>query len=134
GLVSSGAVILAREMPWRRHVLRLVKAYDRHRITAQTVADALAAVNHRVSLSLTDGTVGPKCIVAWKHRRTGVHKGGGHQTYTGTARDRNTPSPPTIGNGMDIHALVEAMTPHIRSNNWKRCAPRVPAPNWTPPP
>src|SRR5205807_1650708 len=110
GVAGSGAVLLAKEMPWRRHLLRLVKAYDRRRVTAQTVADALAAVNHRVSLSLTDGTVGPKCIVAWRNRKTGVHKGGGgHQTYTGTAREQNIPSLPAIGTGMDTHALAEAV-------------------------
>jgi hypothetical protein len=113
GLAGSGALILDKEKLWRRHVRRLVKYYDRQRITAQTVADALAAINHRVSLSLTDGTVGPKCIVAWRNRKAGVHKsGGGHQNYTGAARDEYSPSLPSIGNGRDTHALVEVLWTH----------------------
>ena len=117
GLAGSGTVVLARDTSWRRHVLGLVNAYDRHRITAKTVADALAAVNHRVSLALADGTVGPKCIVAWRNRRTGVHKdGGGHQAFTGTARDQDTHSLPTISNGMDTHAILAALMPHSRKH------------------
>jgi hypothetical protein len=91
-----------------------VAAHDRGRITARTVADAFAALNQRVSGSLRDDTVGPQCIVAWRHRKKGIHKGGGgHQGYTGTARDQNNPPLPTIGAGTDIRALVEAMMPHF---------------------
>jgi hypothetical protein len=113
-VAGSGAVILAGEKPWRRELLRLVKAYDHGRITALKVADAFAATNHRVSVKLTDGTVGPRCIVAWRNRKTGVHKGGGgHQTYTRTVRDGNILSLPTIATGIDVDALVEATTPHM---------------------
>jgi hypothetical protein len=112
-LAGSGAAILAGDRLWRRPLLRLVKAFDRRLVAAQTVADALAALNLRVSQSLADRTVGPRCIVAWRNRRTGVHRGGGgHQTYTGLTRDSNTPSLPSIGNGLDIHALVQVFMPH----------------------
>ena len=113
-----GAVTLAGGASWRRHVLRLVKAYDHHRVSAETVADALAEVNYQVSQRLTDGTVGPRCIVAWRNRPKGVHKGGGaHRNYTGTVCDRITEKTflqlPTISNGMDLRAIIETAMPHM---------------------
>jgi hypothetical protein len=51
--------------------------------------------------------VADRRLVAWRHRKGGVHKGGGgHQFYTGPTRDSNTPSLPTIGTGLDIGAIV----------------------------
>jgi hypothetical protein len=109
---GSGRAVLSKDMSWRRNVLRLVKAYDRGRVTAQTVADALAEINYRVSQK--ERTVGPSCIVAWRNRKGGVHHdGGGHQAYTGIARDQNTPLLPTIANGMDVHSLLRSMMPHM---------------------
>jgi hypothetical protein len=62
-----------------------------------------------------DGSVGPKCIVVWRHRRGGSQNGGGaHHFYTGKKRDKNSESLPTIGNGMDIHALMSVLMPHFR--------------------
>jgi hypothetical protein len=114
GLAGSGAFVLTRQVAWRRDLLRLVKAYGRHRVGARTVADALAAVNLRVSQSLTDGTVGPRCIVAWRNRKKGTHEGGGgHQTYTGISREQDIPSLPSIATGVDMHAFTEAMMPHM---------------------
>lgn len=112
GLAGSGALVLARDRRWQRRLLRLVKAHDRKLISATTVADELARINLHVSRTLSDGTVGPRCIVAWRHRKEGIHMGGGgHQCYDGDEREANTPSLPTIGNGMDVHALVEAIMP-----------------------
>jgi hypothetical protein len=109
---GSGRTVLSKDMSWRRHVLRLVKAYDRGRVTAETVADALAEINYRVSQK--ERTVGPKCIVAWRNRKGGVlNSGGAHQSYTGKDRDQKIPLLPTIGTGMDIGGIVGVMMPHL---------------------
>ena len=51
-------------------------------------------------------TVGPRSIVVWRSRRDGPRNGGGgQQFYTETARDRDSPGVPSIGNGMDVLAL-----------------------------
>jgi hypothetical protein len=113
---GTGASILGGNSAWRRPLLKLLEAYDRQRITAKTVADEFAAVNCRVSQLVRDRTVGPNCIVAWRNRKAGSHRGGGgHQSYTGTMRDRDMPALPIIGNGMDIRALAEVLMPHFLS-------------------
>ncbi len=115
GLAGSGALILLSDFGWKRQLLWLVRAHDRKLISANTVADAFAALNMRVSRALVDGTVGPRCIVAWRHRRNGVHRGGGgHQSYDGMSREPNMPSLPIIVNGMDIGALMNTIMPVVR--------------------
>lgn len=112
-IAGSGAVLLAHEHGWQRPLLRLQRAYDDNRVSSRTVTKALADVNYDVSRRLTDGTVGERCIVAWRHRKASRHKGNpGHQCFTGVTPDPNSPSLPTIANGMDVHALVQVMMPH----------------------
>lgn len=111
-IAGSGAPHLLKDRRWMRRVLRLVKAHDRGRVSAKTVADALAALNHEVHLK--EDSVGPRCIVAWRYRKSGIHKGGGgHRFYTGNARDASNPSIPTIANGMDLQAFIGTMMPHF---------------------
>ena len=113
GLAGSGALYLARDKRWIRPLLRMVRACDRGQVSANTLAAHLATLNNEVHEGIRDGSVGPRCIVAWRHRKHGVHKGGGgHQFFTGSARDPSSPSLPTIANGMDVSALVEVMMPH----------------------
>lgn len=101
-----------RDKQRMRRVLRMVKANDRARVSTDRVAASLAALNYEVHLGVRDRSVGPRCIVAWRHRPNGAHKGGGgHQFYTGTVRDGDTPALPTIASGMDVNALIEAMAP-----------------------
>lgn len=46
-------------------------------------------------------------MVAWRHRKEGVHNGGGgHYFYTGTTREANSAALPTIVNGLDVSALA----------------------------
>ena len=114
GLAGSGATYLARDRHWIRELLRLVRACDRKQVSPYAVADYLAGLNHRTHLNTTDGTVGPRCIVAWRHSKLGVHRGGGgHQFYDGLVRTRDSASLPTIGNGMDIQSLVHAIMPRM---------------------
>jgi hypothetical protein len=111
---GSGRICLIKDKRWVRRILRIVRAYDSGKVGAQTVADALAALNLEVSKATADGSVGPRCVVAWRHRRNGVHKtGGGHQFYTGASPDKSSPALPIIAGGMDITALVGVIGPHM---------------------
>lgn len=114
GLAGSGALFLARDKRWMRELFRLVRGCDSRRVSPLVVADHLASVNELAHRNTADGSVGPRCIVAWRHNKLGVHKGGGgHQFYDGTLRNSDSAGLPTIGNGMDIQALVQAMMPHM---------------------
>lgn len=114
GIAGSGLGFLLQDRRWIRGLLHVVRACDRRQVSPNAVADFLANLNHQVHLGTADMSVGPNCIVAWRHRKEGVHKGGGaHQCYAGTARDPNSIALPTIGNGMDVRALVGAMMPQM---------------------
>jgi hypothetical protein len=110
---GSGVTYLERDTQWKRELTHLIKAYDRNKVKPYVVADYLAKLNYAVSLETKDKSVGPNCIIAWRNRRKeGAYKGGGaHCSYTGIIRDSNTPSLPTIMNGMDIVAITGAMIP-----------------------
>ena len=70
----------------------------------------LAALNYKVHLATADHSVGPRCVVVWRNRRGSSHKaGGGHHFYDGRTREASSPGIPTIGNGMDIHAITTLM-------------------------
>jgi hypothetical protein len=119
---GSGALYLSGDKQWKRSLLRLVRAHDRGQVSPRTVADYLASLNYRVHLAVTDRSVGPGCIVAWRHMKEGVHKGGGgHQFYTGLTRDSSSPSLPAIANGMDIHAVAGVLMPHM--TKWLEAMP-----------
>ena len=109
-VAGSGAPILLSDKRWIRELLRLLRAYDRGVVAALQVADLLAALNYRVHMSLADGSVGPRCVVVWRNRPGSSHKAGsGHQFYESRARAQSSPGIPTIGNGMDIHAITSLM-------------------------
>jgi hypothetical protein len=104
-----------RRTKWRRELLNILKAYSRERLSANAVADHFAALNHEVHRNLESGSVGPRCIVAWRNGRDGARRGGGgHCYYTGTTRENDTDplSLPIIGSGMDVRALLTVMMPH----------------------
>ena len=113
-LGGSGSILLMQDKTWMRDLLRLVRASDRKQVRPDAVADRLAVINNRVSENVGDNSVGPRSIVAWRHRKGGVHKGGGaHRYYQGEARDSGGPLP-TIANGMDVTALIGVMMPHMQ--------------------
>lgn len=113
---GSGGIHLAKhknKKEWIRGVLRAVNAHDRGRASAIAVADQLAKLNNNVHLSEPDGSVGAGCIVAWRNKVGGAHKGGGsHNAYVGTTRT-DAPLIPTIGAGRDVSAIISVMMPHI---------------------
>ena len=114
GLAGSGAIGLARDKHWIRNLLRLVRACDTKRVSPIVVADQLASINELAHRNTADGTVGSRCIVAWRHNKSGVHKGGGsHQFYDGTKRSGESGALPTILNGMDVRAMIKVSMPHF---------------------
>jgi hypothetical protein len=127
-LTGSGADYLFRNEKrwkyWKRSLLRLVKASDSVQVSPVAVADHLANLNYEVHQGIVevhqgivDESVGPRCIVAWRHRKGGVHTGGGgQQFYTGATRDASSPSLPTIACGMDVKAMIDAMYPQMIKN------------------
>lgn len=109
-IAGSGAQYLIKDKRWMRGLLRLVKAYDREQVGPHAVADHLAKLNDDVCRQVSDKSVGPRCIVAWRNSKGGVHRGGGaQQFYTGTTRDDSSPAIPIIGAGMDIRAISGVM-------------------------
>jgi hypothetical protein len=111
---GSGGLYLVRNKRWIRPLLRMVKANDRGQVSTNTLAAHFASLNNEVHKGIQDRSVGPRCIVAWRHRKHGLQKGGGgHQFFTGSARDRNCPSLPTIAIGMDVHAICEVLMRHF---------------------
>jgi hypothetical protein len=122
GVAGSGLTAVQSDVPRIRGLLRLVRACDRGRLSHGKVADELAALNESVSAASADGSVGHRCVVVWRNRKNGRHKGGGgHHFYTGRSRDSASPALATIATGMDVRALVQAMMPHFMKSmaGWK---------------
>jgi hypothetical protein len=86
-------------------------------VSSYAVADQLAKLNHHVHLGITDKSVGPRCIVCWRNKKEGIHKGGGaQQFYTGVTRevctslhDSRKARVPTISHGIDVCAALDAI-------------------------
>ena len=117
GLAGSGGIYLLqqKDKKWIRRLLRVVNANDRGQLSPDAVADHLAGLNYEVFRRLSDkpvpldvrDTVGPRCVVAWRHKT----RGGGNEFYTGTTRDANSPCLPTLAGAFDVEALVAL--PHV---------------------
>jgi hypothetical protein len=118
GIAGTGEpYLLARRNEWARSLLCVVRACNLGRVSPHTVAGYLASLNNKVSSGMSDKSVGPRCIVAWRHRKGGVHNGGGaDQFYTGTTRDTSSSGLPIIGCGMDVRALLDFMMPRAIKN------------------
>lgn len=119
---GSGGHYLAQKGGFdRRSFFSLVKKHDRGKVSSQCVADRLAELNyetHKAMEAAGDRTVGPRCIVVWR-RRQGLRKdirGGGHLFYTGVDRERECPTIPSVGSGMDTQALVNLISKQFQRN------------------
>ncbi len=108
-LAGTGGLYLARKEPvWHRELLHVVNAHDRGKLSDDLIADHVAKLTYEAHQKVTDGAVGPNCIVVWR-RRQDLRRpvsGGGHQFYSGVNRDRHSHALPTIANGMDVRSLV----------------------------
>lgn len=95
-----------------RSLLRAVRAHDRGMLSALSVADEFAQLNLEVHRNYN--TVGPRCVVAWRHRLGGLHKGGGaHQFYNGIGKESDSFSIPIIAGGADIQAVLGVLAPQF---------------------
>ena len=111
---SGSPYLLRRRRKWGDQLRHLVKANDRGKISDLLVADFLVKLNYEAHLGTDDQSVGPRCIVAWRHRRGTKHKmAGATQFYTGTTRDSQVDNLPDIANGTDMVALISTMIPHV---------------------
>jgi hypothetical protein len=106
-IAGSGAAALLRINGWKRPLLRLIAAYNQKKISGQTVAKHLAQIAYRSHLETRDGTVGPECLVVWRNSKGSLHKGGGSQKFFSHTERTKGASIPTIGDGMDLSALVK---------------------------
>ena len=113
GMTGSGAWELKKDKDekWARDLLGVIRAADRRQVSPIAVADELAKINYKVHLRNRLGPVGPRCIVAWRHRQS-FDGGGSHQFYTKTARDTSSTSLPTIVSGIDLNARHKVMEPY----------------------
>jgi hypothetical protein len=111
GITGSGAFQLQkdRNAKWAKELLRLVRANDCRKISPLAVADRLAQLNYAVHCK--DSLVGPRCIVAWRHRRS-YEGGGSHQFYNETKRESSSTALPTIVTGMDVTAICSVLMKH----------------------
>ncbi|WP_319825754.1 hypothetical protein [Thalassovita sp.] len=126
GLAGSGAMPLLRRDHWQRPLLRMVKAYNRKKITGRAVAEHLAQIAYSSYLETADGTVGPDCLVVWRNAKGSPHKGGGAHDFFSHRQCVGGGSIPGITNGIDMSALVQIMmdemAPHFEKVNaaWDR--------------
>ena len=109
--------------------MRLVNAHDRGLVTAAVVADRLAAINR--SVHEKEPSVGPNAIVLWRHRKRGRYKGGGGQHfYAGSERLVQAGGVPSLGQGMDLSQVVNALWPIMEKTlEHMRLNPDDPAPD-----
>jgi hypothetical protein len=106
-LGGSGVAALLRIDPWKRHLLRLMKAYHRKRICGQTVAKYLAQLAYQSHQGTQDGTVGPDCLVVWQNSKQSKLRGGGDFAFFSRGAHIGVGSIPTIDDGMDMVAMVK---------------------------
>jgi hypothetical protein len=91
-------------------LLRLIKAYNRGKVSASVVSDYLAGLCCHAHQHTKDGTVGPSCIVVWRNSKESRYKGGGrHSCYEGTKRVGEAMLP-TIVLGMDVSAITKLIS------------------------
>jgi hypothetical protein len=115
GLGGTGGLFLINERERLRNLLRIIKSHDRRNVPPHVVADCFANLNYYVHQALPDGSVGARCIVAWRYRKDGVlGGGGGHQFYTESKRDGMSSFLPNIVHGRDMTALVNVFLPGFR--------------------
>lgn len=116
---SGGPYLMNQGREWQRALIDLARASDRGQISAGCVADELARLNAEAAKNTADGSVGERCIVAWRRRRDAQTRGpgGAHRYYTGETQDRSSPQLPTVTNGLDLSAVIEVIAADLSSGN-----------------
>ncbi|MGC1458262.1 MAG: hypothetical protein WA825_08310 [Steroidobacteraceae bacterium] len=103
---GTGILPLSTDTAWQHPLRRLIHACDRDKVSPFTVADHLANLNAQVHGTVP--SVGPHCIVAWRHK-----DGGGNQKfYSAVAQKVGRCAIPDISNGMDMRGFIEILAQH----------------------
>jgi hypothetical protein len=107
---SGGQSLLSRFPAKLREVRGILKAYDSEKISSSGVAHYLARLNHKVHLATPDGSVGSRCIVAWRP----LSGGGGHDYFDGGQHEQQVGPKlhfmPSLARGMDMAAVLAAVS------------------------
>jgi len=106
---GTGGLYLAQaDGGWQRALFGLVKAHDGGKVSDDLIADHLARLNFKAHQGVSDGSVGPRCLVVWRRRRDArrVVSGGAHAFYTGVDREPDSGEIPTVANGMDVRSIA----------------------------
>jgi hypothetical protein len=108
--------LITKPESWSRALLSLANAHDGNRVSAEAVADHLAAINYETHLAVKDGSVGPRCIVMWRHRPEAKpsQQGNGFRCYDGTDFVGGPVDIPTIAGHYDVSAIIRAMAPFLQ--------------------
>jgi hypothetical protein len=120
---SGGRILrdLLKDPKLRSPLRRMVKASARGRISAHTVADYLARLNYEAHKADPLGSVGPRCIIVWRHRLGGRRFGGGFLYYKGATREHETVQrsliPPLVDPG--FAGFYRIMKRHIAHESGK---------------
>lgn len=107
GIAGSGANYLPPARLWYRDLFRLLIAHEKGQVSAEAIADKLASLINGVSGK--DKFVSSDCIVQWRSDT------GGAQFYSHGARIDPDVQIPTVGNGMNVNAIVGAMLPFLQA-------------------
>ncbi len=118
GAVGTGASTLDRHHHFsntRRSLHSLIKNNDEGKVSDRTVAERLAKLSLQVHQRTTDGTVGPRSIVAW-HRRPGSKlPGSGQAFFDGLVmEDSIHNSFPVLMTGLDVQAIGSVLLSSAR--------------------
>jgi hypothetical protein len=65
---TGGIYLASKGRSWQRALLSLVNAHDRGKVSDYVIADQLARLNYEAHQEVSDGSVGPRCIVVWRRR------------------------------------------------------------------
>lgn len=111
-LAGTGGLLLTEDQTWMREFRYLMKKHSQGRIDEVIVADYLAQLNARVHSQ--ERTVGPRCIVVWRHRAGG----GAQRYYTHGEVESSSPGIPSISNGMDVMAIATTYMNELKRQGW----------------
>lgn len=105
GLAGSGATRLLKKRDWQRTLLRHVARFERGRSQAEDVAKYLVELVRQVADE--DQYVSKECVVAWHAN------GGAAYEYDASGTKVGLAQIPRVGSGMDINALIKAVSPFM---------------------
>ncbi|MEX0368544.1 MAG: hypothetical protein AB3N22_20960 [Ruegeria sp.] len=107
---GSGAPVVQKELQRAKNLLRLVKAFNKKKISADAVADELAKFGALVHQRTKDGSVGPNFVVLRRSPKGSDLEGGiGSFFYTNGERDRTKYHVPTLENGVDMGSVAKVL-------------------------